>query len=111
MKFLTPRPRVKWVRIEGKLLYLKRKILISGPFSFFYFAQKRPKLTHFTRGRGVNSGGDVNRSATRTLSNVKDSFDSFKRKAISYVQASGEAASFVCETAVIKNVKDDIKDN
>ena len=55
-----------------------------------------------------NSGGDANRSATRILSNVKDSFDSFKRKAISYVQASGEAASFVCETAVIKDVKDDI---
>eukprot|EP00731_Ephydatia_muelleri_P014462 Em0008g182a len=58
-----------------------------------------------------NSGGDANSGATRTLSNVKDSFDSFKRKAISYVQASGEAASFVCETAVIKDVADDIKNN
>ena len=34
-------------------LYLKRKILSSGSFSFFYFPLKRPKFTHFTHGRGV----------------------------------------------------------
>ena len=53
----------------------------------------------------------VNTSANSILSNVKDSFDSFKFKAAAYIQASVVAASFVCETTVIKDVKFDVENN
>ena len=39
--------------VVSRVLYLKTKIPISGPFSFFYFPPKRLKFTHFTRGRGI----------------------------------------------------------
>ena len=35
-------------------VFEKKKYSSADVLVFFYFPQKRPKFTHFTRGRGVN---------------------------------------------------------